>query len=28
MAAYAEWFTFDPIAQQEEWVRLSAIKTG
>jgi len=28
MAAYTEWFTFDPIAQQEEWVRLSAIKTG
>lgn len=28
MAAYDEWFTFDPIAQQEEWVRLTATKTG
>ncbi len=26
MAAYSEWFDFDPIAQQEEWVRLTATK--
>jgi ribosomal protein L11 methyltransferase len=26
MAAYTEWFDFDPIAQQEEWVRLTATK--
>lgn len=26
MAAYSEWFTFDPIVQQEEWVRLTATK--
>lgn len=26
MAAYIEWFDFDPITHQEEWVRLTAIK--
>ncbi len=26
MAAYKEWFTFDPIESQEEWVRLTATK--
>lgn len=26
MAAYRPWFEFDPIAQQEEWVRLTATK--
>ncbi|MGI5309037.1 50S ribosomal protein L11 methyltransferase [Rheinheimera sp. WS51] len=26
MAAYADEFTFDPIVEQEEWVRLTAIK--
>lgn len=26
MAAYRHWFDFDPIAQQEEWVRLTATK--
>ncbi|WP_394201245.1 50S ribosomal protein L11 methyltransferase [Marinagarivorans algicola] len=26
--AYSDAFTFDPVAQKEEWVRLSAIKKG
>lgn len=26
MRAYEAWFKFDPIAEQEEWVRLTAIK--
>lgn len=26
MAAYEPWFVFDPIAEQEEWVRLTATK--
>lgn len=26
MDAYKEWFTFDPIAQKDEWVRLTARK--
>lgn len=26
-AAYAQWFDFDPIATQDEWVRLTATKT-
>ncbi|HWV15740.1 MAG TPA: 50S ribosomal protein L11 methyltransferase [Cellvibrio sp.] len=26
MAAYSQWFDFDPLAQQEEWVRLTATK--
>jgi ribosomal protein L11 methyltransferase len=26
--AYAQWFDFDPIAQQDEWVRLTARKRG
>jgi ribosomal protein L11 methyltransferase len=26
MAAYKPWFVFDPIAEQEEWVRLTATK--
>ena len=26
MQAYREWFDFDPIAQQDEWVRLTARK--
>ncbi len=26
MAAYTEWFVFDPIAQKDEWVRLTARK--
>jgi ribosomal protein L11 methyltransferase len=25
-AAYAQWFDFDPIAQQEEWVRITGTK--
>ena len=27
MAAYAPWFDFDPVTSQDEWVRLTAIKT-
>ncbi len=26
MAAYEPWFDFDPVAEQEEWVRLTATK--
>lgn len=26
MQAYAPWFTFDPVVQQEEWVCLTAVK--
>lgn len=26
MASYADWFDFDPPAQQEQWVRLTAVK--
>ncbi len=26
ISAYAEWFTFDPIEQKDEWVRLTATK--
>lgn len=26
MAAYEAWFDFDPVAEQEEWVRLTATK--
>ena len=26
MASYASWFDFDPPAQQDEWVRLTAVK--
>lgn len=26
MASYAHWFDFDPPAQQEQWIRLTAIK--
>jgi ribosomal protein L11 methyltransferase len=26
MAAYESWFEFDPVAEQEEWVRLTAVK--
>ncbi len=28
MAAYKPWFVFDPIAEQEEWVRLTATKVS
>ena len=27
MAAYRAWFDFDPVAQQQEWVRLTATRT-
>jgi ribosomal protein L11 methyltransferase len=26
MAAYQPWFEFDPVAEQEEWIRLTATK--
>ena len=26
MTAYRPWFEFDPVAEQEEWVRLTATK--
>jgi ribosomal protein L11 methyltransferase len=26
MSAYADWFDFDPIATQDDWVRLTAVK--
>jgi ribosomal protein L11 methyltransferase len=28
MAAYRPWFDFDPVAQQEEWVRLTGVRVA